>query len=91
MGASRRTPPPLAGQIPFREETLASASDGVADTEARVLCPCCRSLTTIGLDPGSGPEQRYTEECPVCCRPWSVTLRYDSDGEARVELAREDL
>lgn len=92
MGASRRTPPPSIGELvsPLREETLASASDGVVDTEARVRCPCCGSLSTIGLDPGSGAEQRYAEDCSICCRAWSVSVRYDSTGKARVELARED-
>lgn len=90
MGASPQTPTPGPGEFLPREEILASATDGVADTEARVRCPCCGSLTTIGLDPGSGPEQAYTEDCPVCCRAWSVTVQYGSSGEARVELARED-
>lgn len=73
------------------EETFAPSFHEVIDTQARVRCPWCGSLTTIGLDPGSGPDQAYVEDCPVCCRPWSVSVRYGSTGEASVALAREDL
>jgi hypothetical protein len=42
------------------------------------------------LDPGSGPRQQYVEDCPVCCRPWGVAVRYAVDGSAEVELTAED-
>lgn len=73
----------------LREETVAPFSDGIADTEARARCPWCSSLVSIGLDPGSGPEQAYAEDCPVCCRAWSVTVRYGPSGRAEVRLERE--
>ena len=63
---------------------------GTADTEAEVLCPWCTERTGITLDPGSGPDQQYEEDCPVCCRPWRVSVRYDIDGAALVKLDRED-
>jgi hypothetical protein len=45
---------------------------------------------TVQLDPGSGARQQYVEDCPVCCRPWRVVVRYAVDGTARVELSAED-
>ena len=63
---------------------------GTADTEAEVRCPWCTEKTGITLDPGSGPDQEYEEDCPVCCRPWRVSVRYDVDGAALVSLERED-
>ncbi len=58
--------------------------DGTADTEAEVHCPWCGEPVTIALDPGSGAEQEYVEDCQVCCRPWTVRVTYDEDGRAEV-------
>lgn len=74
---------------PYTEDWLASIY-GTADTEAEVRCPWCTEKTAITLDPGSGPDQEYEEDCPVCCRPWRVLVRYDLDGAALVSLDRED-
>lgn len=66
------------------------AGDGTAETEATVVCPYCGEANEIGLDPGSGPQQRYIEDCQVCCRPWSVSVVYGPDGEAMVTVEPED-
>jgi hypothetical protein len=60
--------------------------DGTADTEASVTCPHCSEAVSIGIDPGSGPSQEYVEDCPVCCRPWQVSVRYGTDGSAGVTV-----
>ena len=60
--------------------------DGTADVGAVVACPHCGELNEIGLDPGSGEEQEYIEDCQVCCRPWRVVVRYGADGSANVTL-----
>jgi hypothetical protein len=59
--------------------------DGTADTEATVVCPHCGEENTIAIDPGSGDDQRYDEDCQVCCRPWTVHVTF-SAGEAYVEV-----
>ncbi len=64
--------------------------DGLAQQSAEVACPYCGEWCSIRLDPGSGPRQSYVEDCPVCCRPWEVRVRYGSDGSAEVELRPED-
>ena len=64
--------------------------DGVADTGARVACPCCGELVEIALDPGSGSRQEYVEDCEVCCRPWEVSVTYADDGSAEVSVAAAD-
>ncbi len=63
--------------------------DGTADTSALVHCPWCGEASEIGVDPGSGPAQEYVEDCPVCCRPWQVHVRYRADGGADVRVERE--
>ena len=42
-------------------------------------CPHCGETIELTLDL-SVPEQSYIEDCPVCCRPMSVSYRA-SDGE----------
>jgi hypothetical protein len=63
--------------------------DGTAETEASVVCPYCAEAVDIALDPGSGPQQEYVEDCPVCCQPWQVRVDYAADGTARVSLSAE--
>lgn len=64
--------------------------DGTADTEATVTCPHCGEENVISVDPGSGASQQYVEDCQVCCRPWSVRVSFDADGEAWVEVDQLD-
>ena len=61
--------------------------DGTADLETSVVCPYCCEAASISLDPGSGEAQEYVEDCPVCCQPWLVNVRYDRDGRAVVSLS----
>jgi hypothetical protein len=61
--------------------------DGSADVDAIVICPYCAEEVSVTLDPGSGPSQDYVEDCPVCCQPWQVNVRYSDDGSARVSIA----
>ena len=60
--------------------------DGTADLGAIVSCPYCGEPNEIGLDPGSGEQQEYVEDCQVCCRPWRVVVHYGHDGSADVTL-----
>ena len=64
--------------------------DGDADTEAFVECPYCGEVNEISLDPGSGGDQEYAEDCQVCCRAWLLHVRYGRDGKAEVEVQRAD-
>ena len=56
--------------------------DGTADSTADVVCPYCGEQVQIGLDAGGGSSQQYVEDCPVCCRPWTVYVSYDEFGTA---------
>ena len=60
--------------------------DGTADLDAVVECPYCGESIEITLDPGSGEEQEYVEDCEVCCQPWQVTVRYNDEGHAEVSV-----
>ena len=60
--------------------------DGTAETGTVVVCPHCGETVEITLDPGSGTEQEYMEDCEVCCRPWQVTA-WREQGRLRVQVA----
>lgn len=77
-----RLPDPLDDEFPL--------GDGTAELSADAMCPWCGETVTLALDPGGGARQTYVEDCSVCCRPWVVTVRWDAQGGASVELARED-
>ena len=71
------------------DDALPGEENIMWDTEAEVVCPYCGEGVTIGLDPGGGPIQAYVEDCQVCCQPWHVSVRYDPEGAALVELDAE--
>lgn len=64
--------------------------DGVADDTALVYCPYCGEPNEIALDPGSGSQQSYVEDCQVCCQPWQVIVHYLPDGSAAVTVLAAD-
>jgi hypothetical protein len=64
--------------------------DGTADTDAVVTCPYCGEPVEIALDPGSGDDQEYVEDCAVCCQPWRVVVTYDATGQAHVTVNAAD-
>jgi endogenous inhibitor of DNA gyrase (YacG/DUF329 family) len=64
--------------------------DGTADTSAQAECPHCGEPVEIAIDPGGGARQEYVEDCPVCCQPWRVRVRYAPDGVAEVQLDPAD-
>lgn len=78
----------ISGPDPLDEEF--PLGDGTADTEAEVRCPYCGETMEITLDPGSGGDQEYIEDCQVCCRPWLVRVNYGEDGAADVTVEPND-
>ena len=47
--------------------------------ETSYICPSCGEEIVVPVDPSQGTNQRYTEDCPVCCHP--VELRIEQHGE----------
>lgn len=48
--------------------------------DVKVDCPYCGEPFDTSVDL-SGGEQRYIEDCPVCCRPIEFQIRVDARGE----------
>jgi hypothetical protein len=64
--------------------------EGTADVAGVVSCPYCGEENEVALDPGSGNDQDYVEDCQVCCQPWRVSVHYSSDGAAVVTATALD-
>ena len=52
-------------------------------------CPYCGERVTVHVEPTGMSLERYVEDCPVCCRPWVVSVERAEDGPT-ITLARED-
>lgn len=50
-------------------------------SEVAIECPFCWESVTVLVD-GSVPEQRYVEDCEVCCRPMDLSVVVTPDGPA---------
>jgi len=57
--------------------------------DGEYTCPSCGETIVVPLDPSGGREQRYVEDCPVCCNPVVITIEVDDDGSARVSAEAE--
>jgi hypothetical protein len=52
-------------------------------------CPYCGEEVELDVD-GLGPSaENYVEDCPVCCRPWTVSVSRE-EQQVFVNLARDD-
>jgi len=57
--------------------------------ESDISCPYCGEVISILVD-GSIEEQRYVEDCQVCCRPMVIVLNISSSGDCHIEARHED-
>ena len=53
--------------------------------EGSYVCPSCGERIVIPLDRSGGAEQKYVEDCPVCCNPNVIQVEFfDGDDPPRV-------
>jgi len=57
--------------------------------EHSLYCPYCGEIVAVNVEPLAEREE-YVEDCPVCCRPWTVSVLRDPSGATSVELRRAD-
>jgi len=57
--------------------------------ECDIACPYCGETIGLLLDASAG-SQRYIEDCQVCCRPITVVLDVDGDGDLQVDVRAQD-
>ena len=52
--------------------------------EVTYICDACGEEIVIPLDVTEGSNQKYIEDCPVCCRGNVIHVAIDEDGDAQV-------
>ncbi len=57
--------------------------------ESTFFCAYCGEENETQVDPSGGVEQRYTEDCSVCCRPNVLHIMIDGDGNVQIETTFE--
>lgn len=58
-------------------------------TARKISCPYCGEAIEILID-CSESEQRYVEDCSVCCRPIEFAVVIEHDGELLVSVSHEN-
>jgi len=61
----------------------------------KAQCPYCWEEVEVWVDLSAASEQRYVEDCSICCRPWQVVATVEEGGfegerQAHVALLRLD-
>jgi hypothetical protein len=54
-----------------------------------IICPYCGEAIELLIDDSVG-DQRYIEDCQVCCRPITISVTLDETGEPQVDVRAED-
>jgi hypothetical protein len=54
-----------------------------------ISCPYCGEPIEILVDASAG-DQRYIEDCQVCCRPITLSIQMDADGDPQVSATSEN-
>jgi hypothetical protein len=60
------------------------------DEPLELYCPYCGELVDFDIDESGGSRQSYVEDCPVCCRPWQVTVMQARNGDWSADLRTSD-
>jgi hypothetical protein len=50
--------------------------------EAGYQCAGCGEWNSTTVDQSAGRQQRYVEDCQVCCKPNLLQVCYDTQSEA---------
>lgn len=60
------------------------------DQEERGIdCPYCGESISVLLD-CSVPQQKYIEDCQVCCRPINFDISVDHEGDVVCRVSHEN-
>ncbi|MCB9893699.1 MAG: CPXCG motif-containing cysteine-rich protein [Planctomycetes bacterium] len=59
------------------------------DETGTYICDSCGEEIEVSLDPSAGRDQRYVEDCPVCCVPNELHVSWDEYGAATIRAERE--
>ncbi len=73
---------------PWDPDSEPEPLDAIDFTE-RTACPYCGESVAVEVDFELAHGAQYVEDCPVCCNPWTVTVRKE-EGQVAILLQRGD-
>ncbi|MEB3286807.1 MAG: CPXCG motif-containing cysteine-rich protein [Vampirovibrionales bacterium] len=54
------------------------------------ICAYCFEKNSVFVDPSAGGDQRYVEDCQVCCRPNQLFIHWsDEEGDYQIDSEPE--
>ena len=56
---------------------------------AQIQCPYCGETIEVVIDDSAG-DQRYIEDCQVCCRPIAIAVTVDAAGALAIGVHAEN-
>lgn len=56
---------------------------------AEIQCPYCGESIEVVIDDSAG-DQRYIEDCHVCCRPISIAVTVEAQGTLAIRASAEN-
>lgn len=59
------------------------------EDEASYTCQSCGETIVVPVDATAGREQKYVEDCPVCCHPHVLSVHIDPDFGATITAQAE--
>ena len=74
---------------PVRPPRDREPAEPPASDEVVYLCDACGEEIVVPVDPAAGASQEYVEDCPVCCRPNLLRVRFDAEGRPRCRARAE--
>jgi len=60
------------------------------DESASIICPYCGESFEITTDLSQGEQQSYIEDCYVCCRPITIEVGVNGQGELIINTKHEN-
>ncbi len=54
------------------------------DEEKSYVCDFCGEEIVIPVDISAGEDQEYVEDCPVCCHPNVIHIRFERNGHVSI-------
>jgi hypothetical protein len=61
--------------------TIPASISLAMEIEATFVCVYCLQVNQIVVDGSGGVNQKYIEDCQVCCRPNQLLITIDEDME----------
>ena len=58
--------------------------------DEEITCPYCGEPGEVAadFDPSEPGDQVFVQDCEVCCRPWTVTVQVDHNGDVAYIVER---